>query len=280
MSIIKQQVPIVEQKQIAKDIYSLWFECPKMAKQVRAGQFVNVFVGDGAKLLPRPISICEVKGSKIRLVYRVTSIYSGTKYISQLQKGDSIEVMGTLGNGFPLSLAQMKEDRYWNANPKPHDTDIVIVGGGIGIPPLKELAKTFQGKCKIILGYRDKETFLAEEFQEITDQIYIATDDGSVGYHGNVWEAMQYYQAYASVCLACGPNPMLWSLKNGAKQRGMEAYLSVEGRMACGIGACLSCICDANTRNPNLNVSNFRICKEGPVFKADILAEEFLLGRG
>ena len=144
--------------------------------------------------------------------------------------------------------------------------------GGIGIPPMLELAKTIKaaGTCEFVsvMGYRDAQTFLLDEFKEQGD-CYVATEDGSVGAKGNVLDAIKEYKLNADVIYACGPTPMLRALKAYAAEQGMTCYVSMEERMACGIGACLACVCNSKEKDAHSNVKNKRICKEGPVFLAE-----------
>ena len=126
------------------------------------------------------------------------------------------------------------------------------------------------GTCEFVsvMGYRDAQTFLLDEFKEQGD-CYVATEDGSVGAKGNVLDAMKEYKLNADVIYACGPTPMLRALKAYAAEQGMTCYISMEERMACGIGACLACVCNSKEKDAHSNVKNKRICKEGPVFLAE-----------
>ena len=170
--------------------------------------------------------------------------------------GDTIRVMGPLGNGFTVEPGKKA----------------FLIGGGIGIPPMLELAKSIKaaGTCEFVsvMGYRDAQTFLLDEFKEQGD-CYVATEDGSVGAKGNVLDAMKEYKLNADVIYACGPTPMLRALKAYAAEQGMTCYISMEERMACGIGACLACVCNSKEKDAHSNVKNKRICKEGPVFLAE-----------
>ena len=243
---------IISQEQIASDVYSMWIECEAITAGAGPGQFVSLYTNDSGKLLPRPISICEIDraGRALRLVYRVTAANSGTEQFSRLKRGDQIEVMGPLGNGFPLG--------GWRKS--------FLIGGGIGIPPMIELARQLAGEKQIIAGYRD-ELFLIEELK-MHGAAYIATEDGSVGTRGNVLDAIEEHGLDAEVIYACGPAPMLRAVKAYAETHNIECYVSLEERMACGIGACLACVCQTSERDIHSNVNNKRICKEGPVFPA------------
>ena len=249
----KEQALVISQEEIAKDIFSMWIET-ESAQTAKPGQFISMYTNDGSKLLPRPISICEIDREKgmLRLVYRVTGENTGTEQFSKLTKGDHIPVIGPLGNGFPFEKGKGKK--------------VFLMGGGIGVPPILELAKQMDcEKNQIVVGYRDAETFLSKEFAE-NGELYISTEDGSVGTKGNVMDAIRENALEADVIYACGPMPMLRALKNYAEERNIECYISLEERMACGIGACLGCVCKTKKKDHHSHVNNTRICTEGPVF--------------
>lgn len=241
---------IIRQEEIADDIYSMWIRTDEIAAHVKAGQFISVYCNEGSRLLPRPISICEIdkKDNALRLVYRVAG--EGTKEFSGMRTGMQLRVVGPLGNGFP----QKSQKAF-------------LIGGGIGIPPMLQLAKELDCEKQIILGYRD-ELFLLEEFEK-QGSVYIATEDGSAGTKGNVLDAIRENELTADVIYACGPTPMLRALKQYAAEHHMECWISMEERMACGIGACLACVCKSKEKDAHSNVNNKRICKEGPVFRAE-----------
>lgn len=248
----KTTVTIVSQKQIAEQIYDLWLET-KLAEEARAGQFVAVYPHNAATLLPRPISICEVDRdrSRMRLVYRVAG--KGTAEFSACRAGDSLDVLGVLGNGFPVEKAVGKK--------------VFLMGGGIGIPPTLELAKELEAEKHILLGYRNEDLFLQEDLGQY-GQVYIATEDGSVGVQGNVMDIIRVNALQADVIMACGPMPMLRVIKKYAQEQGIDAYISLEERMACGVGACLGCVCKTKEVDHHSHVHNARICTDGPVFEA------------
>lgn len=242
---------ILCQQEIAADIYSMWLSTEEIAAHARAGQFLSVYCGEGSRLLPRPISICEIdkKENRIRLVYRIAG--KGTEEFSRLAEGAKVKVVGPLGNGFP-----QKEKKAF------------LIGGGIGIPPMLELAKQLSCEKQMILGYRTDALFLAEEFKAY-GAVYVATEDGSAGTKGNVLDAIRANGLDAEVIYACGPTPMLRALKQYAAEQGIECWISMEERMACGIGACLACVCKSKDKDAHSNVKNKRVCKEGPVFLAE-----------
>lgn len=246
----KRKVTVLSQESIGTAIFSLVIQGKGLAKEARAGQFVSVYSNDKSRLLPRPISICEIDKEKdtLRLVYRVVG--AGTGEFAQLKAGDTIDVIGPLGNGFPLL-----------------DKKAFIIGGGIGIPPMLELAKQLECEKQIVVGYRD-ELFLVNELEQ-NGKVYIASEDGKNGTKGNVLDAIKANGLDAEVIYACGPMPMLKALKEYAMANGIECYVSLEERMACGIGACLACVTKSKEEDFHTHVKNMRICKNGPVFLAE-----------
>lgn len=247
------------QAKLADGIFSMWLEAQEMAKEAVPGQFISVYTADKSKILPRPISICETdkENGRLRIVYRVAG--AGTEEFSAYGPGDTVEIMGPLGNGFPLLSGKRA----------------MLIGGGIGIPPMLELAKCLDGEKTAVLGYRDASAylFLKEEIGAYA-KTAVATEDGSVGTKGTVIDAIKEQGLSADVIYACGPTPMLKAIKAYALEHGIECYLSLEERMACGIGACLACVCQSKDRDHHSNVYNKRVCKDGPVFKAEEI--EFL----
>ena len=241
---------IVSQERIGTDIYSMWLQTSQIAKNASPGQFVSVYCRDGSRLLPRPISICEIdrQRDQLRLVYRVAG--KGTKEFSRLHPGVALRVMGPLGNGFPLKESQ--------------DKKVLLVGGGIGIPPMLETAKQLDTRKVLVMGYRD-ELFLDQELKRY-GTLYIATEDGSEGTRGNVLDAIRENELHPEVIFACGPTPMLRALKEYAQEKQIPCWISMEERMACGIGACLGCVCQSKEMDSHSHVHNKRICKDGPVF--------------
>lgn len=248
----KELAAVVSQEQLANGIFSMWIQT-EASKTAKPGQFISMYTNDGSKLLPRPISICEIdkEAGRLRVVYRVTGKNTGTEQFSRMKAGDTIPVIGPLGNGFPLEKAEGKK--------------AFLMGGGIGVPPILELAKQLSCEKQIVVGYRDADTFLRDQF-EANGEVYISTEDGSVGTKGNVMNAIAENELSADIIYACGPNPMLRAIKQYAEEHGIECYISLEERMACGIGACLACTCKSKEKDHHTNVNNKRICKDGPVF--------------
>lgn len=246
----KERVTVVYQNRIAEGVYSIWLQTIRIASEAVPGQFVSVYSNDASRLLPRPISICEINRNSgmIRLVYRVVG--KGTEEFSGLCAGDSLDILGPLGNGFPI-----------------REKKALLIGGGIGIPPMLELAKQLPGEKTVVAGYRD-ETFLMEDFSPYAD-VFAATEDGSTGTKGTVIDAIFENRLTADVIYACGPTPMLRAVKAYAAEHGAECWISMEERMACGIGACLACVCQSRDVDEHSHVHNKRICKDGPVFPAE-----------
>lgn len=248
----KEWCTILSQEEIGTGIFSMWLETPSIAETAVPGQFVSLYCADSSRLLPRPISLCEIDrdNRRIRLVYRVVG--KGTEEFSHMKAGAQISVLGPLGNGFPLERAEGRP--------------VILFGGGIGIPPMLETARQLKGEKSIVLGYRDQR-FLQREF-EAQGPVYIATEDGSFGTEGNVLDAVREQKVRGQIAFACGPTPMLRAVKAWAQETGTECWISMEERMACGIGACLACVCQSKEIDEHSQVHNKRICKDGPVFLA------------
>lgn len=247
---------VKSQSMISPGIYSMWIQFEKeknVAAEAVPGQFISMYCNEGSRILPRPISICEIdaKNASLRVVYRVAG--KGTEEFSRLQEGDTLPVVGPLGNGFTR-----KEGKA------------VLIGGGIGVPPLLELAKQLSVKgnqVQVVLGYRDNDLFLKKEFEQYAS-VFVSTEDGSVGTKGNVIDAMRENGLTGDDIYSCGPIPMLRGVKAFAEEKEIPAQISLEEKMACGIGACLACVCQSRERDAHSNVNNKRVCKDGPVFDA------------
>lgn len=209
-----------------------------------SGQFVNIRI-DGL-FLRRPISVCDVEGDLLTLIYKVVG--KGTEAISKMREGQTLDVLTGLGNGYDLE----------KSGDKP-----LLIGGGVGVPPLYNLAKrlTAEGKrVSVILGFNTKsEIFYEQEFKALGCDVTVTTADGSYGVKGFVTNAMErdYTHVYT-----CGPEPMLKAVFNACKSGGQFSF---EERMGCGFGACMGCSCKTVTGYK-------RICKDGPV----LLKEEIL----
>ncbi len=249
MSIEKRSAEIISQEMLTDGIFSMWLNVGQMASEAVPGQFITVYSKDKSRMLPRPISICEVKpeDGALRIVYRIAG--AGTREFSEYRAGDVLDVCGPLGNGYPLEKEKA-----------------ILVAGGIGIPPMLELAKRLDCEKTIVLGYRDV-CFLNHDLEPY-GKVVIATEDGSCGTKGTVLDAIRENKVEGSVIYSCGPTPMLRALKAYAEENGIRAWISLEEKMACGIGACLACVCKSEHTDHHTNVNNKRICKDGPVFEA------------
>jgi len=245
------QSEIIENKRIAEGVYDMWLAC-EAAQTAVPGQFAAVYTDNPATLLPRPLSICEIADGRLRIVYRIAG--QGTLELSQMQAGRVLRVLAPLGNGFDLS------HKY---------TNIGIVGGGIGVPPLLELAKQTRQrhpdiKITAYLGFRDAAAvILQDDFAKYTDAVRVSTDDGSYGEHRNAISMLG--GAKHDVVYACGPHVMLAGLAKWSAEHDTACYVSLEERMACCVGACLACIVKIKQ---NGGETQEKVCSTGPVFDA------------
>lgn len=185
----KEIATVVSQEQIASDVYSMWIQTEQIAEEAKPGQFISLYCADKSRLLPRPISLCEIdrESGRLRIVYRVVG--KGTDEFSRLRAGDTVEILGPLGNGFPLEEARGKR--------------VLLMGGGIGIPPMLETAKQLDAEKMIVSGYRD-ELFLTEDFAE-AGELYLAVEhpgEGVICTEGNVLDAVRENELEADVIFA------------------------------------------------------------------------------
>lgn len=236
---------VISMNFINKNICDLKIRCPKIASEAKAGQFVELYPDNGANLLARPISICETDKllGTLRLVFQIVG--KGTQLFSRLAKGDSIRVLGPCGNGYSLK-----------------EGSALLVGGGIGVPPLLETCKKLKGEKTVVLGFRSG-SFLADEFEKYNARVFVATDDGSIGFKGNVVELLKAQDLSADVIYSCGPKIMLKFLSQWAEGKNIECQVSMEERMACGIGACVGCAVKIKDGDDWIHK---KVCKDGPVF--------------
>lgn len=229
---------ILVNQEIAPGIFSMKIQTV-ISDEVLPGQFVQVEVL--GFFLRRPISVCDTDNGLLTLVYRVAG--DGTKVMSSMNPGDRINLFGPLGNGFPI------EDR-----------NVLLIGGGIGVPPLLKTAKAYRNHHNSVwvsLGFNTcKEMILKEEFEKIGCDVHVATMDGSSDVKGTALDAIRVDHVTASFVLACGPLPML----RAVSENYTDGYVSLESRMACGMGACMGCVVKDRDNN------SLRVCKDGPVF--------------
>lgn len=247
----KEWMTIVAQEEIAPRIYALTL-AGEMVEEMEMGQFVHLLVPDGSMLLRRPISISQVDKSRHRctLIYRVEG--GGTARFSRMQVGEQMDVMGPLGTGFSLE-GVTKED------------SILLIGGGIGVPPLLELAKQAHAKgIKVVsvIGFATKTAVILEEELARYGEVLVTTDDGSYGVRGYVSAVVDGLVEEFAAIYACGA-PAMMAYVNEKFRHHPRAYLSLEARMACGMGACCACVLPAQEGQAH---DYKRVCKEGPVF--------------
>lgn len=250
MDISAKVYPILSKKTIAPGIFDVWVAYPDAAK-AKPGQFVNIRC-EGFTLR-RPISICELDAQvgRMRLVFEVRG--AGTQWLAKREPGDTLDLLAPLGNGFSLSPAGKR---------------VVFVGGGIGMPPLLGAAKIFGGNADVILGFRSATAaILKGDFEANGNRVTLVTEDGTAGERGLVTAplARRLIAEPCDAVYACGPKPMLRAVAQEAEKHGVSCYVSMEERMGCGVGACLSCACKVNVDGREQYA---HVCKNGPVFDA------------
>jgi dihydroorotate dehydrogenase electron transfer subunit len=246
----------VPNKYIASGIYDMRLYAPAFFETglplPQPGQFMMLYTGKGEHLLPRPISICEARPVEktIRLVFKIVG--KGTAYFVSLDAETHVRIAGPFGNGFSLDNSETAVN--------------VLIGGGVGIPPLLLLAKALQKRAIALLGFK-KETFLTQDFTNLCSAAHIATEDGSAGFHGNAIGLLQSLPLSIQPGLrlyACGPRNMLRALVEWAVPRNIPIQISVEERMGCGYGACVGCA--VALRSENDEIVYKKVCADGPVF--------------
>ena len=219
----------------------------------KAGQFVHVRVPGFT--LRRPISICEVDkaAGTIRILFDIRG--EGPKVLANTTEGELVDVMGPLGNGFTLLDS---------------DKTAVVVGGGIGVPPMLQTAKSYGKNATAILGFRSADKIvLTDDFEAQQNRVMLCTDDGSAGHHGVVTDLLKqrFDEGKPDIVYACGPKVMLKFVAKLCAEYGVRCQVSLEERMACGVGACLGCA--TPIRRDDGSVTYLHVCKDGPVFDAE-----------
>lgn len=232
---------IISNECIAKDVYLIKLK-GDTSDITASGQFVNIKI-EGL-YLRRPISVCDYNDKNLTLIYKVVG--KGTDIMSRMKNGETLDILTGLGNGYNLGKS--------GDNP-------LLIGGGVGVPPLYNLCKKLLNRNKnvnVVLGFNSKEDiFFENEFKELGANVYITTVDGSYGQKGFVTDVLPNIDY--SYFYACGPEPMFKALSKTVKTKGEYSF---EERMGCGFGACMGCSCKTLTGNK-------RICKEGPVMKSE-----------
>lgn len=234
---------ILSNEEVAEKIFRLTIDAPELAEISRAGQFVQVKISDDFTLR-RPLGIASTSGGRVKIFYRVVG--HGTEILSRRRVGERLNILGALGNGYT-----------------PRDGKILLVGGGMGLAPLLLAAENFS--ADVLMGGRTSSEvdFWQEEFRPHVEEIFLTTDDGSVGKYGFVTDALPEVLAKKnySAILTCGPEVMMRGVARLAREKNLPCEVSFEKRMACGLGACLSCSIDTvNGRR--------KVCKDGPIFDA------------
>ncbi len=250
-------VSVISQKALTADVYLLTFESPTdLSLGYEPGQFLHFRVTDSFDFtLRRPLSLCaaDVENNHITVVYRAQG--EGTKRLIRLKAGDQVDVLGPLGHGFPAHEG---------------DKNVLLIGGGIGVPPLVELARQFhESQVRVVsaLGFATQaQAILLDELSDC-GSLFVATEDGSIGQHGFVTQLLtEDFCVGIDRYYACGPTPMLKAVQRVMKDRNIAGYLSLEERMGCGIGICVGCV---HPIARDGKVVNRKTCKEGPVFLAE-----------
>lgn len=236
---------VVSERTLFPSVKELVLEAPEIALQVQPGQFVQLAVPE--HLLRRPISVAYAvpELGQITLIYRIVG--SGTERLAQVKAGDTLSVMGPLGQGFYLEGQKL-----------------LLVGGGMGIAPLIFLAQqSHVQRLEVLLGGRSAlEMVWQNYFDSVSDQIHMTTDDGSMGHHGFVTDLLPDLLAgrQFDMVVTCGPNLMMQKVAQVAESFNIPCQVSFERFMACGVGACLSCTCAGTTGK------RLKVCTDGPVF--------------
>lgn len=243
---------ITDKTAIAREIYSFTIACPEVAAVAHPGQFVHIRTGSFT--LRRPISICGIDKEKgtLRIVFEIRG--EGTSEIARLNKGDLIDMLAPLGHGFTIDDSFRK---------------VVLIGGGIGTPPMLPIAQFYGSRAVAITGFRNASAvILQQDFAATGAKTVLCTDDGSAGIHGFVTQPLAEFAEKGGIdaVFACGPTPMLKGVASICKENNIYCEISLEERMACGIGACLGCACRTK-RNDEEYFAH--VCKDGPVFKAE-----------
>ena len=249
----KELCKVLSQKEIASDIYELTINGELVSQIKTPGQFVHLKVSNGLDpLLRRPISISSYnfEQNSLTMIYRKDG--KGTSMLAELRPGMFVDILGPLGNGFPVDEVSIGDTA-------------LLVGGGIGVPPLYELSNQLVAKgVKVIhvLGFQTASAvFYEEEFLK-NGETYVATADGSYGRKGFVTDVMKELQF--DCIYTCGPTPMLRAIEQNYQDK--KVFLSLVERMGCGIGACFACVC--KKKDDPTGVSYKKVCSDGPVFRA------------
>ena len=289
----QEQCRVLEHKKVAPGHFILKLSSSQISQSARPGQFVQILCDDSLEpLLPRPFSFLDVDKKSFSILYHVVG--KGTAILAKKAKGDTLSVLGPCGNGFEfekngkcLSADALVAEKIENGSGK--EKKIILVGGGVGIPPLYHAAKELiQNKfpkknIHIFLGARDKSLLLCErEFRALGVHLHLSTDNGSKGHRGFITDLLSNRLSsilpaskasvgrhpLSSILFTCGPTPMMKAVAGIAQQFSIPCQVSVEVPMACGFGACLGCAVTVKDRDTH----RYAIaCCEGPVFRGEEL---------
>lgn len=250
MRYTQEDAQLLFRDQLSAGIFSFTLRAPAIAAAAVPGQFVQILC-EGFQLR-RPISIAGFDGEQgiLRLIFEIRG--QGTDWLSQREAGETLNLIGPLGHGFPLLDAAKKA---------------VFVGGGIGTPPLLPLARWYKASGTAITGFRNQSAvILQDDFRVFGSQTVLCTDDGSAGFHGFTTQALEQVlgQQAVDVVYTCGPKKMMQGVATICERAGVTCYVSMEERMGCGVGACMGCTCRTKTGDGAAAMT--RVCLNGPVF--------------
>ena len=240
-----RQLALLSNEEIAAGIFDMRLAYHEEDLPVACGQFAHVYVP--GKTLRRPISVCDVSDGVLRLVYQVKG--EGTKIMSQMQPGGTVDVLVPLGHGFTIE----KGRRY------------ALIGGGIGVPHMLYTAKQCYDPL-IITGFRNESLVILQDDLRKAGETLLCTDDGTAGQKGFVTDLLRARIDEVDGVCACGPTPMLKAVAAVCREFGKPCQVSLEERMGCGVGACL--VCAVKVRKNGEEIMQ-HVCKNGPVFNAE-----------
>jgi dihydroorotate dehydrogenase electron transfer subunit len=250
--LIHEQLEIIRKQFIAKDTVEMTFRGSMAQEKILPGQFLHLLLGEGSNhMLRRPISIAGVdkQASTITIIFKLLG--EGTNTLAKAALGDQLDALGPCGQGYPVNDLQLEK--------------ALLVGGGIGVPPLYYLAQCLKQKgvhVTMVAGFQTKAHVFYEKQFQLLGNYYLATDDGSAGVRGFVTDIISAEKLDFDQYFTCGPTGMLKAVSTQLSDQ--EGFISIEQRMGCGIGACFACVVPA----PDSANGYKKICKDGPVFRA------------
>ncbi len=258
------ETPVISNLPLSGGYYMLSLGAPELSTEAKPGQFVHLRIPNiEASSLRRPFSICDAEVGVIKILYKVVG--RGTEAMARIAVNETVNVMGPLGNSFPCPV---------------DDKMPLLVAGGYGVAPLYFFAKNSTTKGALFVGGRsEQDILLVEDFTKIGWETYVSTDDGTLGDKGFVTQILDKWQgahpATKIEIFACGPDPMLAAVDTRAQNWGVEAWLSLDRHMGCGVGACLGCV-QKIRRKTNSGTEEYmaRVCRDGPIFRANTIVWE------